>query len=180
MFESCIFTLVFRWHYKDTVLNIADQFTYLDITFNYTDTCKVACSTGVKRCSFIICSIFVCFNEYIFDRMVVPVLLHDSEVCSIENVSDVEKIKIKSSKFIKLCLLPRQQLQIIISSLSSEGYLSPLYYEKRIFMYWFIHNKDSLTYKIYRLLICKYCYLCKNWAVYVKSLLQELVYLNLW
>ena len=44
---------------------------------------------------------------YIFDKVVVPMLLYGSEVCAIGNISDLEKES--KLNIVKLYLIPRQK-----------------------------------------------------------------------
>ena len=190
VFESRKSQNVFRWSYKHTLLNIVDQFTYLGIKFNYTGNFKLACKALSEQALKSVHSLYNLFSSvslnistklYIFDRMVVPILLYGSEVCAIGNICDLEKIEIQFYKTI-LNAKKRTPNDAILLELGRVP-ISVLFKE-RIFMYWLkiIRNKDSLIYKMYRILrrnmntIAKY----KNWALYVKVLLQELGFLYLW
>ena len=87
---------------------------------------------------------------YTFNRKVLPILLYGTELCAIVNISDVDNIEIKVCKII-LNAKTRTRINDIFIELRR---LPIVIRKQRILMYWFklIHNKESLVYKMYRLL----------------------------
>ena len=98
----------FNFKYRNTALDFVDTFNYLGIIFCYTVISKKLVKYWLKRwwkVHYLYIIYFRLFqwtlaHNYIFDRMILPILLYSSEEISINDVRDLERIEIKYCKVI--------------------------------------------------------------------------------
>ena len=118
----------------------------------------------------------------LFESMVLPVLLHGSEICGFQNLSLMDKI---CNKFLKLLLPVRKTTPSYLLYGELGRYPVHISVKLRMIAFWFrlLTGKQSkLSLLVYSLLLNdmnNYVYNHK-WIVFVKSILDDAGYTHIW
>ena len=178
-------------YYNGTLLEVVDCYDYLGCTFKYNGSfqrAKLKQVTQAKKAMYSLLTKAAQLNlpidivSSLFDTLVNPILLYGSEIWGFENIQIIESVHTQFCKFI-LKLSKRTPNCAAYGELGRLGTKNTI--NKRMINFWcriLQGSRNKITYIVYQLAkvmhesqICTF-----PWIQYVKNLLNECGYANMW
>ena len=178
--------------YNNNVIEIVDNFTYLGVTFNYNNRFSKAAKRLYDQAAKAMYSLLkksrklglpVDVQIELFDSLVAPIILYNSEIWGMQNLNIVNKLQIKYYKLVLGANISTPSVMVLgdLGKCPLE-----LNVKQRILMYWFklvtCNNGCKLSFLLYQLAVekDKSNIFCTSWLQGVKDILYDIGLPEVW